>query len=519
MEPTGSPSSPSIPPCTRALPRPTPAPSGSVGLYTGTIVDFSGTPWGDTTKYESIQPGGSATFDLHQGQTQRRYAQFLHGLDRHLQHVLGDDEQGHHRLFRRRLSYNDGGEVSANTNRRVYPDLRFRRNPQVDHIRVERHRLRVRHPGGGAVDFGDGHWRRSDWMSAAPSCGSSAWPYRNLEPGRSCWPGLALVGAAHASPECREPYARQPRATPRPTFRRYKARSFPPGEPATTARRPFHWNAHDPILRHDVVDWPSSEWWRPALCACASRPKPMGPAATSAPAPMAPPMPGDHDDPGHRTLRRRHGPGRRSRFGAGLRDQGGRSRLFRLRPIRGAVRGEGGPRPAGRLADRNIRRSGSASRATPTNAEPANTTSPWARAAPAPSGTTLSSGASTEPGSTPSPTARNTPSTPSPATRPTPSTATPDRRHQRSPLGHERFASTLSALASATVALPLRRSRRRPDRARRSARRPLRQAARSDGKGCARVARDRLPGPRHRPSGGGAAGRHRHPPVRRSPTG
>lgn len=95
-------------------------PAGSVGLYTGTIVDFSATPWGDTTKYESIQPGGSATFDFKDAKIKVGTLSFYMGSIDTYNTFTVTTNKGTTSYSETDLPYNDGGQFSANTNRRVY---------------------------------------------------------------------------------------------------------------------------------------------------------------------------------------------------------------------------------------------------------------------------------------------------------------------------------------------------------------------------------------------------------------
>lgn len=95
-------------------------PAGTVGVYAGTIVDFSAAPWGDTTKYESIQPGGSATFDFTDAKIKVGTLSFYMGsIDTYNMFSIKTNK-GTTSYSGAGFPYNDGGQFSANTNRRVY---------------------------------------------------------------------------------------------------------------------------------------------------------------------------------------------------------------------------------------------------------------------------------------------------------------------------------------------------------------------------------------------------------------
>ena len=159
-----------------------------------------------------------------------------------------------------------------------------------------------------------------------------------------------------------------------------------------------------------------------ALGACASRPKPMGPAAIASPLPPPPPGAGDNRDIERSgdDMAQGAGPGSARDFVIKAGDLVySTSTATRSAPKRGRSS------TCRRRGSANINPCAFGSRATPMNVAPGNTTSPSEPVVRVRSATILSDEASTAPASTPFPTARSAPSTRPRVTRPTRSTVTP----------------------------------------------------------------------------------------------
>ena len=247
---------------------------------------------------------------------------------------------------------------------------------------------------------------------------------------------------------------------------------------------------------------------RLAISACASRPKPMGPTATPAPPPMAsreaPPPPPSSGDRGSLRPPVRRSPARRETSSSTP-----ATRLLRLRPLRGARRGAPHAGLPGGVADALSRRPRAHRRQLRRARHARVQLRSWAPAAREAVKDYL-----TERGI---PAARI--DTVSYGKEHPVDTGSGDEAD-----AHNRNARTIVDSGARRMKAPLRRLVAVGDRPsgpatrfaqtshRRSAGRSFGQAAGPDGKGGAGAARHRLPGPRHRPSGGGRAGGHRQPP-------
>ena len=75
---------------------------------------------GDTTKYESIQPGGSATFDFKDAKIKVGTLSFYMGSIDTYNTFIVTTNKGSTSYSGTDLPYNNGDQFSANTNRRVY---------------------------------------------------------------------------------------------------------------------------------------------------------------------------------------------------------------------------------------------------------------------------------------------------------------------------------------------------------------------------------------------------------------